>query len=87
LRVGNPTLAQQYRDLLTGSAHFYLQPTLTLAESEQAAQWRARYNLKTPDALQIAIALSAGSDAFLTNDGDFKRVQELKVLVLDELEL
>jgi len=87
VRVGDQALAQDYRDLLMDSANFYLQPTITLAESEQAAQWRARYNLKTPDALQVAIALSTGSDAFLTNDGGLKRVQELKVLVLDELEL
>jgi predicted nucleic acid-binding protein len=87
LRVGNQALAQRYRDLLTGSTHFYLQTTITLAESEQAAEFRARYNLKTPDALQIAIGLSAGSDVFLTNDGAFKRINEMKVLVLDELEL
>lgn len=87
LRAGNRALAQQYRDLLTQSVNFRLQPTITLAESEQAAELRARYNLRTPDALQFAIALSTGSDAFLTNDGDLKRVQAVKVLVLDELKL
>jgi predicted nucleic acid-binding protein len=38
-------------------------------------------------ALQIAIALEVGCEAFLTNDVQLKRVTELKVLVVVELEL
>lgn len=34
----------------------------------QAAQIRVKYNLTLPDALQIATALVAGCEAFLTND-------------------
>jgi len=37
--------------------------------------------------IAIAGALSAGCEAFLTNDADLRRVTELRVLVLDELEL
>jgi hypothetical protein len=37
--------------------------------------------------IAIAAALSAGWEAFLTNDADLRRVTELRVLVLDELEL
>ena len=48
---------------------------------------RARYNLRTPDALHVATAVPAGCDAMLTNDAQLKRVQELSILVLDELEL
>src|SRR4051794_27284922 len=51
------------------------------AEAETAADLRARYNLRLPDALQVAAALSAGCDALLTNDGGFRRVTELRVLV------
>jgi predicted nucleic acid-binding protein len=42
--------------------------------------------LRLPDALQIAVALEAGCEAFLTNDLTLKRVVELRVLVLDDLE-
>jgi len=52
-----------------------------------AADLRARYNLRTPDALQLATAIKAGCDAFLTNDATLKKVTELKVLVLSELQL
>ena len=44
-------------------------------------------NFRTPDALQLAAVLSAGCQAFLTNDAALQRVTELRVLVLDELEL
>ena len=52
-----------------------------------AAGFRARYHLLLPDALQIAVALEAGCEAFLTNDLTLKRVTDLRVLVLDELKL
>ncbi len=38
-----------------------------------------------PDALQVAVALEAGCEAFLTNDAALKRVTALRILVLDEL--
>ncbi|MFA0763852.1 MAG: hypothetical protein XFASWVDF_001578, partial [Candidatus Fervidibacter sp.] len=38
-------------------------------------------------ALQLATAIKAGCDAFLTNDATLKKVTELKVLVLSELQL
>lgn len=54
--------------------------------AQQAAVMRVRYNLKLPDALQIATAIAANCDAFLTNDEQLKRVQELNVIVIKELE-
>ena len=53
--------------------------------AEIAADLRARYRLRTPDALQIAAALVTGCEAFLTNDAALRRVTDLQVLVLDEL--
>jgi predicted nucleic acid-binding protein len=48
---------------------------------------RAGYNLRTPDALQIATAVELNCQAFLTNDKQLQPVAELRVLILDELEL
>lgn len=56
------------------------------AIAERAAELRARYQLRTPDALQIATALHAGCEAFLTNDGGLRRVTELAVLIVEDLE-
>ena len=52
---------------------------------EDAARVRAYTRLKTPDALHAATALQAGCALFVTNDTDFRRVQGLPVIVLDDL--
>ncbi|MDF5722306.1 MAG: PIN domain-containing protein [Rhizonema sp. PD37] len=50
----------------------------------EAAQIRARYNIQLPDAFQIAVALAARCEVFLTNDAILKRVTEMRVLVLED---
>jgi predicted nucleic acid-binding protein len=57
---------------------------LTLPIAEHAAQLRARYDFKTPDAIQVATALHAGASGFVTNDRRLSRVSELDVFVLDD---
>lgn len=86
LRLGNTALAQRYQRFLSRSRNLSLE-AITASVAEQAADLRARYGLRTPDALQIAASLGSGCAAFLTNDVQLKRVAEIRVLVLDELEL
>lgn len=50
----------------------------------QAAYLRAKYNLKIPDALQVATAIRSGCEALLTNDDQFQRVSELRVLMVED---
>src|SRR5690606_22297339 len=50
LRQSNEELTQQYRDLLLNSRNFHTLD-VTSAVAERAANLRARYNLRTPDAL------------------------------------
>jgi predicted nucleic acid-binding protein len=45
-----------------------------------AAQLRARYRLKLPDALQLATALDMGAVALVTHDRDFSQVSGLDIL-------
>ena len=52
---------------------------------EDAARIRADTGLKTPDALHAATALRAGCALFVTNDTDFRRVEGLPIVVLDDL--
>jgi predicted nucleic acid-binding protein len=85
-QVGDATIERIYRDLLLDSRHFILLP-IDVAIAESAADLRARYHLRTPDALQIAAALRAGCEAFVTNDATLRRVADLRVLVLDQLTL
>lgn len=86
LRQKDHILASDYHDLLFRGANFQLFSLLPTS-AETAAELRAKYNLRTPDALQIATALDNGCDAFLCNDNGLKRVSEIEILILDELEL
>ena len=68
---------------LFGSMEVTLIPT-TQTLWEEAAHLRAGTGLKTPDALHAAAALRAGCTLFITNDRDFRRVQDLPVAILDD---
>jgi predicted nucleic acid-binding protein len=84
LRQGNVSLAQQYQTLLSNTRGFSVMPVSpTIAQA--AAHIRATYNLKTPDAIQIATSLEVGASFFVTNDPVFRRVPGIKVVVLDDL--
>ena len=61
----------------------WLPPTLALADD--AARVRATYGLRTPDAIQVATAISAGATGFVGNDDAFTRVTELEILLLDHV--
>lgn len=83
-QVGDMDLINTYRRLLRSSRHLTLLP-ISADIADRAADLRARYRLRTPDALQLASALVAGCQAFLTNDRALSRVVDLSVLVLDDL--
>lgn len=84
LRAGNVELAGQYRDIL-----FEQENLTTVAVSpaiaELAAQLRAKHNLRTPDAIQIATAIQGDATFFLTNDTRLPAIPNLELLMLDEL--
>jgi predicted nucleic acid-binding protein len=58
---------------------------LTLPVADAAARLRAKFNLKTPDAVQAASALASQATGFISNDPAFRRIQSLDVLILDDL--
>ena len=84
IRLNRIDLASRYRQLLLDSERFSTLP-ITIEVAERAAELRARYNLRTPDALQVAAAIVRRYEAFLTNDARLKRVAEIRVLTLEEL--
>jgi predicted nucleic acid-binding protein len=85
-QAGLVELASACRDILLKSRNFTLVPIDALV-AERAADLRARYNLRTPDAFQIAAALHAGCEGFLTNDRALQRVTEPRILMLADLQL
>ena len=51
----------------------------------KSAKLRASYSLKTPDAIQLSVAIINDATHFITNDVNLKKVKEIKVIVLDEI--
>ena len=84
-RRGDTMLIQKFHQVITTAAHTRYVGVDAVAE--QAAELRARYNLSLTDAFQVAAALAANCAAFLTNDTTLKRVGELAILIIDELEV
>jgi predicted nucleic acid-binding protein len=82
LRRGNRELARQYQDIL-----FDQENLMTISVSpevaELAAQLRASWNLRTPDAIQIATAIQGGATFFFTNDMRLPAIPHLEIIVLD----
>ena len=60
----------------------WIAPIMEIAT--RAAHIRARWGLRTPDALQAATAVEANASVLVTNDPIFKRVSGLATLLLDE---
>jgi predicted nucleic acid-binding protein len=63
LRMAKAELVNDYEDILQNSVGFQLIPVDEVI-ARRAAQLRAQYNLKTPDALHVATALETGCQAF-----------------------
>ncbi len=83
LRVGNQALAGHYESLLTHSRQLRL-VEIDRAQLHGAAQLRALHRIRTPDALQLAAALSAGCTAFVTNDRRLPQMPGLPVLQIQD---
>ncbi len=83
-RKRNFALSAKYMVLFRNFPHLSVIP-VTEDIAERAAFLRAHYNLKTPDALQLATALISGCVIFLTNDESLPTVEGMKPVVLDQL--
>jgi len=84
-RLGLSKLQQDFFDLIVHGQNTVF-ASLDHECARRAAELRARYHITLPDALQVATALKAGCEALLSNDSGLRRVTELRVLVVDELE-
>ena len=80
LREGDTIIEQLFRALFDADEVRLIQTTRPVWE--EAARIRASTRLKTPDAVHAATALHAECTLFVTNDSDFRRVEELPVVVL-----
>jgi len=53
--------------------------------SVMAAKLRAKYRIRTPDAIFLATGMVNKADAYITNDVRLKKIKEIEVLTIDEI--
>lgn len=80
-RAGDLALAERYEAILSHSRGVRL-VELDHTQLRAAAQLRAAHRVRTPDALQLATALTQRCSAFVTNNRAMPAVPGLRVLQL-----
>jgi predicted nucleic acid-binding protein len=80
LRDGNTQLLEDFDSFFAEAVSSIV--GLSREVIDQATEIRARYGVKTPDALHLAAAIVARCDAFFTNDHRLDRVPGIVVEVL-----
>ena len=82
-KTKNESLAEKYREIL-----LYAEGLTTFEifheVSELSSKLRAKYSIRTPDAIQIAVGIIYGADAFLTNGSRLKKVNDIRVVILED---
>lgn len=64
--------------------HLQLTP-VTRTVLVRAAEIRARYGMRTPDAIMLAAAIESGATLAVTNDSAWRKMDEIEVLLLRDL--
>ena len=78
-RDGNSSLAERYFQVLLNARHVRM-VALSPAIAAEAARIRAEFQMKTPDAIQLATAKEGGATSFLTNDGELASIFGLRLI-------
>lgn len=84
LRNKDEALARQYHDILLSSPHIDVVP-VTHTVAERAAEVRASFGLKTPDAIQVAVATMHNASALITNDRGWPQSLGVPILIVEDL--
>lgn len=82
IRAGNRALAERYETLLARVVRLV---DVDRDQLRTAATLRAHHGVRTPDALQLAAALTTGCSAFVTNDLGLRDLPGLRVVQLRDV--
>ena len=77
----NEQAMEEYKFTLQTFPNLKIKP-IDFGIAEKAAELRAVYGIKPPNALQIAASLDEGAKAFVTNDEKLKQVEEIEIIVM-----
>jgi len=83
IRHQRTDLVEKYEEILSNSPNFEIHQ-IDVSTSKKAAELRAIYSLKTPDAIQLVTSINKNADCFFTNDKQLKQVKEVEVRTLEE---
>lgn len=84
LKKGAQDVADEIELTLLHFPHLQLAP-VTRGVLVRAAEIRARYGLRTPDSIMIATAIESEATLAVTNDDAWRKVEEIKVVLLRDL--
>ncbi len=77
-KAGREDLVPQYKRLISQF------PNLSIIGIDErivdvSSDLRAKYGIRTPDAIHLATAITRDADVFFTNDRDLLRVKEIRI--------
>ena len=84
LKKGAQDVADEIELTLLHFPNLQLAP-VTRAVLVRAAEIRARYGLRTPDAIMLATAVESGATLAVTNDNAWQKMKEIDVLLVRDL--
>ena len=84
LRQQRYELREQYLNLLLNNRNLDI-VTVDIQMAQAAAELRAQFGVRLPDAIQVAAAIITNCEIFITNDRSLKQITAVQVLVLDDL--
>lgn len=87
--LSHPRLRSQLVKLQDIRSFFLEEPNLKLVEvgfrvGDTAAFLRRKYQIRLPDALEIATALDSDAALFLTNDSSLQKIEEIPIFILKD---
>lgn len=80
---GNEKAVEEYKFILQTFPNLELRQ-IDVEAAEKAAEVRAQYGVRPPDALQVAMSLIGHAEAFITNDKELKKIKEIETILMKE---
>ena len=85
LQLGRQDAADDYETLLGYFPNLELEP-ISRQILLEAAALRARFRLRTPDAIQLATGLHAGATLAITNDEAWRNLPMIETFILSDID-
>jgi predicted nucleic acid-binding protein len=85
LQLGRQDAADDYETLLSYFPNLELEP-ISRRILLEAAALRARFRLRTPDAIQLATGLHAGATLAITNDEAWRNLPMIETFILSDID-